>query len=226
MTDLSVIITAGGVGKRMGGNYPKQFRTIAGLPILMHTIQAFRDFSAEAQILVTLPVDWKPVWRKLVLEFNFELVHDLVDGGEERFHSVKNALQRCTNEKIMIHDGVRPMVSRATIQKGYDALSGHSGAIPALGFFDSLRWVNGDKNKAVNRSEYMKIQTPQCFRRQEILKAYEVIFTEHFTDDASVFEAAGYNLFLFPGNEENIKITTENDLLLTEFWWTKRKENL
>jgi 2-C-methyl-D-erythritol 4-phosphate cytidylyltransferase len=224
MKDLSVIITAGGIGKRMGGNYPKQFRLLAGLPILMHTIKVFYDFAPEAQIIVTLPTEWKTVWKELIIEYDITIPHELVDGGLERFHSVKNALSKCKGEKIMIHDGVRPLVSNETIQNGYNALKSHLGAIPSIDIIDSLRRVLGDKNEAVNRSEYKKIQTPQCFRKQEIVKAYEVNFMQSFTDDASVFEAAGFSLFLFPGNEENLKITTEKDLLLTEFWWSRRKD--
>lgn len=225
MKDLSIIITAGGIGKRMGGNYPKQFRLLADLPVLMHTIQAFHSFAANAQIIVTLPAEWKTVWTELIVQHNFNIPHEIVEGGQERFHSVKNALAKCTGEKIMIHDGVRPLVSNDTLQRGYAALKDYLGAIPVMEIVDSLRCVEGNENNAVNRSKYKKIQTPQCFKKNEILKAYEVNFTEGFTDDASVFEAAGYSLFLFAGNEENLKITTEKDLLLTEFWWSQRKGN-
>jgi|TARA_R110000737_G_scaffold193486_2_gene214753 2-C-methyl-D-erythritol 4-phosphate cytidylyltransferase len=225
MKDLSVIITAGGIGKRMGGNYPKQFRLLSGFPVLMRTIQTFYSFAPNAQIIVTLPSEWKSEWMKLIEQYDFTIIHEIVDGGQERFHSIKNALAKCLGEKIMIHDGVRPLVSNETLQRGYDALEGHLGAIPFLGLVDSLRCVEGDKNHAVNRAEYKIIQTPQCFRKNEILNAYEVNFTDSFTDDASVFEAAGFTLFLFPGNEENLKITTEKDLHLTEFWWTQQKGN-
>lgn len=225
MMDLSVIITAGGLGKRMEGNYPKQFRLLDGLPILMRTIQVFYDFSPHAQILVTLPVDWKPVWVELVVKHHFTVPHEIVDGGQERFHSVKNALAKCKGEKIMVHDGVRPLVSKMTIRNGYKALTSNLGAIPAMEIVDSLRCVLRGENRAVNRSEYYKIQTPQCFRTTELKMAYDVGFMESFTDDASVFEAAGYTLFLFTGNVENLKITKEKDLLLTEFWWSQRKLN-
>jgi 2-C-methyl-D-erythritol 4-phosphate cytidylyltransferase len=207
MKDLSVIITAGGIGKRMGGNYPKQFRLLAQRPVLMHTIQVFHDFAPQAQLILTLPAEWKEMWTALCLEYHFSIPHDMVDGGQERFHSVKNALQKCTGSKIMIHDGVRPLVSKQTLENGYQALENHVGAIPTVELVDSLRWVGEAENKAVNRAEYKRIQTPQCFRKEQILKAYEVDFSESFTDDASVFEKAGFPLFLFPGNEENLKIT-------------------
>ncbi|MFA7275155.1 MAG: 2-C-methyl-D-erythritol 4-phosphate cytidylyltransferase [Crocinitomicaceae bacterium] len=225
MKDLSVIITAGGIGKRMGGNFPKQFRLLAQRPVLMHTIQVFHDFAPQAQLILTLPAEWKEMWAELCLEHHFALPHEMVDGGKERFHSVKNALQKCTAAKIMIHDGVRPLVSNQTLVNGYQALENHAGAIPTVELVDSLRWVGEGENKAVNRSDYKRIQTPQCFRKEQILTAYEVDFSENFTDDASVFEKAGFPLFLFPGNEENLKITTENDLLLTEFWWAQHKSN-
>jgi 2-C-methyl-D-erythritol 4-phosphate cytidylyltransferase len=225
MGELSVIITAGGIGKRMGGNYPKQFRTIDGLPILMHTMNVFYKFAPQAQIIVTLPAEWKSVWKQLLLDHNYKIAHEVVEGGAERFHSVKNAIAKCSGEKIMIHDGVRPLVSQETLRLGYKALDDYLGAIPVLEMIDSLRIVEEDKNKAVNRNLFRAVQTPQCFRREELVKAYEVEFNNQFTDDASVFESAGYSIHLFPGNEENLKITKEKDLLLTEFWWLQQKGN-
>lgn len=225
MKDLSVIITAGGVGKRMGGNYPKQFRLLGGLPVLMRTITVFHLFDAQAQIIITLPSDWKSEWENLCNKYNFKIPHEIVDGGLERFHSVKNALVKCAGEYVMIHDGVRPLVSQETLNRGLKSLAAHLGAIPIVDSVDSLRWSDSETNKAVNRAEYKRVQTPQCFRKLEILQAYEQKFTSSFTDDASVFEAAGFAVHLFPGNEENLKITTENDLVLTEFWWTNLKSN-
>jgi len=225
MKNLSVIITAGGIGKRMGGIYPKQFRLLNGLPVLMRTIEVFHHFDSAAQIIITLPNDWKSEWGNLCNKYNFTIPHEIVDGGLERFHSVKNALVKCSGEQIMIHDGVRPLVSQETLNQGSESLQTHLGAIPVVDSVDSLRWSDGATNKALNRTEYKRVQTPQCFRKQEILKAYELEFTTKFTDDASVFEAAGFAVHLFPGNEENIKITTENDLVLTEFWWTNLKSN-
>ncbi len=223
MSELSIIITAGGIGKRMGGNYPKQFLLLAGMPVLMRTINVFHDFDPKAQIIITLPNDWKNEWQQLCEKYNFSVKHSVVNGGLERFHSVKNALETCSGNQIMIHDGVRPLVSAETLKRGLESLQNHLGAIPVIDSIDSLRWSDGEKNKSVNRAEYKRVQTPQCFRRQEIRKAYELDFNSNFTDDASVFEAAGFAVHLFNGNEENLKITTEKDMILTEFWWTNRK---
>ncbi|MGJ8661493.1 MAG: 2-C-methyl-D-erythritol 4-phosphate cytidylyltransferase [Bacteroidota bacterium] len=223
MNDLSVIITAGGIGKRMGGNYPKQFRLLNGTPVLMRTIQIFYAFSLESQIIVTLPSEWKEEWKNLCVTHNFKIDHDIVEGGEERFHSVKNALAKCTGSKVMIHDGVRPLVSLETLSRGYQALDTHFGAIPIVDLVDSLRWTLEGENKAVNRSEYKRVQTPQCFVLDKICKAYNQEYSAYFTDDASVFESAGFSINLFPGNEENLKITTENDMLLSEFWLTQQE---
>jgi 2-C-methyl-D-erythritol 4-phosphate cytidylyltransferase len=213
---FSVIITAGGIGKRMGSSIPKQFIEIKGLPILMRTIQRFYAFDLSCQIIVTLPADWISFWNELIEKHDFRINHELVDGGIERYDSIKNALSFCNNELIAIHDGVRPFVSNETIQRTIDLANEKGAAIPTLPLKESLRQVKNDQSIAVKRSEYVNVQTPQVFQKDIIEKAYSIPFHEAITDDASLVEEAGFQIFLCDGNEENIKITSPMDLRIGE----------
>ena len=114
---LSVIITAGGIGKRFSSTIPKQFLILEELPILMHTIKRFSDWNSDLEIILTLPKEWRVYWSDLVLKHDFTLPHQIVDGGKERYHSIKNALAICSEGQVMIHDGVRPLVSEDTLSR-------------------------------------------------------------------------------------------------------------
>ncbi len=221
MTEPSIIITAGGVGKRMGTELPKQFLLLGELPILMHTITRFNQFSPNAQLILTLPAEWIEEWKGMCVKHHFRVEHLIVAGGKERFHSVKNAIAQCEKEVVFIHDGVRPLVSKNTFESGLKALKTHVAAIPVLPIFESLRKMDGEMNHAVNRNEFTVVQTPQCFRKKELVAAYEQEFSADFMDDASVLEAAGVKIHLFEGNVENIKITQQSDLALAEFYMSK-----
>ena len=214
---FSVIITAGGIGKRMGSSIPKQFIEIKGLPILMRTIQRFYEFDATCQIIVTLPSDWISFWNELIEKHDFRINHQLVDGGVERYDSIKNAIYFCKHDIIAIHDGVRPFVSNETIHKTIELAKQKGSAIPTLPLKESLRQVKNGQSIAVKRSEYVNVQTPQVFQKEIIEKAYSIPFHEAITDDASLVEEAGFEVFLCDGNEENIKITTQFDLKIGNF---------
>ncbi len=221
MQEISVIITAGGIGKRMGTSLPKQFLLLAGEPILMRTLQQLNNFLPSAQIIITLPEEWKTEWEKLCNKYSCHIPHEIISGGEERFHSVKNALNKCKGEIVFIHDGVRPLVTIETINRGLEAIQYHNAAVPFLPIQESLRKVENDRNQNVNRAQYAVIQTPQVFKTKEIVSAYEVNFAPSFTDDASVMEQAGHHIHLFEGNKENVKITQQSDLALAEFYWSQ-----
>ena len=111
---LSVIITAGGIGKRFSSTIPKQFLILDELPILMHTIKRFRDWNSDSEIILTLPKEWRGYWGELVLKHDFTISHQIVDGGKERYHSIKNALNFCSGAHVMIHDGVQHHWTKAT----------------------------------------------------------------------------------------------------------------
>ena len=216
MSDKTIIITAGGIGKRMGGNLPKQFLNIAGKPILFHTINCFYNFDNNAQILVTLPDNWKFYWNELCEKHGFTIPHIVVSGGEERYHSIQLALVQATGKYIAVHDGVRPLVSLDTIIRSFDSASEFGTGIPVLPIKDSLRDVTNSTSVAVNRTNYRIVQTPQVFERELLLNAYSRPFHSGITDDASLVEESGVSVHLVEGNEENIKITTQLDLNFCE----------
>ncbi len=217
-TQVSIIVTAGGVGKRMGTSTPKQFLLLLGRPILMHTLERLHTFLPGSQILLTLPQEGIETWENLCAEHQFDLKHQVVVGGEERFHSVQNALTCCVHDLVLVHDGVRPLVSNQTILNGIEAIQEHAAAIPVLSIFESMREVSETENHLVERSRFRIVQTPQFFRREILQKAYQLGFRPEFTDDASVVEALGERIFLFKGNAENLKITQQSDLPLAEFF--------
>jgi len=216
MENISVIITAGGIGKRMGGDLPKQFIEVVGKPILLHTILLFHNYSPNAQILVTLPEDWKEYWNQLLTKHNFSVPHTIISGGEQRFHSIKNALSACKSPYVFVHDGVRPLVSAGTMRRCSEALLSHKAVIPVVGMKESIRWVEGSQSKSLNRSEYRVVQTPQCFEKELLVQAYNQDFHEGITDDASLVEQLGERIECVEGNDENIKITTPTDLIMAE----------
>jgi len=211
----NVIIVAGGNGNRMQTTLPKQFLLLQGKPILMHSIQRFYDFDPSIKIILALPSEHISLWNDLVEKYHFPVVHDIVNGGEFRFHSVKNALSKVDADALVaIHDGVRPLVSKQTIQNCFLSAERFGSAIPVIMPVDSIRKISGDKSESVDRSEYRLVQTPQVFQYSIIKIAYEQSFDALFTDDASVVEKNGHFVQLVDGNFENIKITTPSDLLI------------
>lgn len=214
---VSVIITAGGVGKRMGAGMPKQFITLKGKPILIYTIERFVAVLPDAQFLLTLPEDYIEEGQQLLQSYQLNNVQVLA-GGVERFDSIKNALVHCTGDVIAVHDGVRPFVSAETILNLIKTAETSQCAIPFMVVNDSMRKLEGDNSKIVARKDYVTVQTPQCFDAQILKEAYEQEYSEVFTDDASVVEQLGYTIQLVPGNAENIKITTPFDLKVAELF--------
>ncbi|PJB15508.1 MAG: 2-C-methyl-D-erythritol 4-phosphate cytidylyltransferase [Flavobacteriales bacterium CG_4_9_14_3_um_filter_32_8] len=212
------IIVAGGKGERMGTEIPKQFLELAGKPIIMHSLEKFKTTFPTIEIILALPENQIDFWKELCCKHKFTTIpHQLVKGGETRFHSVKNALELVKQKSIIaIHDGVRPLVSTKTITTCFNEAEKKGNAIPVVPVVESLRYVNNEQNEAVKRSCYRLAQTPQCFSSEIILKAYQQQFDVNFTDDASVAEKLGEMIHLVEGNTENIKITTATDLIIAE----------
>ncbi len=211
---LTFIITAGGIGKRMGGSVPKQFLLLNDKPILMHTIEHIHAFDTSAELIVTLPVDYLKDWQEMCTKYNFTIPHQVVTGGDERFDSIKNALEKASGEWIAVHDGVRPFIAKPVLRQLLDEVRTHRAVIPVIPVKETLRIADGETNATVSRDHYRIVQTPQIFEAKLIKKAYEQKYAVSFTDDASVVEAIGARVHLVPGNEENIKITTPLDLSL------------
>ncbi len=211
----SVVIVAGGKGMRMGAEVPKQFLCIGNKPILMHTIDVFYRFSSDIQLIVVLPEEQQPYWEGLCNTYQFAIPHQVVSGGETRFHSVSNGLAVATGEYIAIHDGVRPFVSIEVIRRCFDKAEKFDAVIPVIDVFESIRELTDEGNKSVDRNKYKLVQTPQVFESALLRRAYQQAYQSSFTDDASVIEALGYNIKLVEGNRENIKVTTPFDLLIS-----------
>lgn len=219
-----VIIVAGGSGTRMGAAIPKQFLNLNGEPVLMHTIRVFFQYDPDCRLIVVLPGSQQEYWAALCAVHHFALPHQVVSGGETRFHSVGNGLARVNSEGIVfIHDGVRPLVSISTVSRCYETALKSGNAIPVLPVNESLRKLEGDRNMAVDRSQFFSVQTPQTFQSAQILDAFGQDYDPAFTDDASVVEKAGYPVHLVDGNRENIKITTPEDLIVAEAFFLKNR---
>lgn len=224
---ITAIIVAGGSGKRMQSEVPKQFIELNGLPILMRTINVFYRFDKKIDIIVVLPKSLVEYWKQLCDEHHFNVLHRIAIGGEKRFHSVKKGLELVKNEGLVaIHDGVRPLVSHDTLVRCIGTAGEKGNAIPVIPIVESVRIIQQDKNRPFNRNLLSLVQTPQVFKTELIKKAYEQPYMLEFTDDAGVLEKLGYEINLVEGNKENIKITTRSDLFAAEgladkfdLWW-------
>ncbi len=206
------LIVAGGKGARMKADLPKQFLLLNGTPILIHTLKQFSHFE---EIVLVLPSAQFDYWQELCKTHNFSQKHTLISGGETRFYSVKNGLEKIGKKSVVaIHDGVRPLVSTALINSLIAETKQGIGVIPIVPVKDSIRKIEGENSTYLDRISLYKVQTPQCFLGADIQKAYTQDFSDTFTDDASVFEANGGQITTILGEERNIKITTEQDLII------------
>lgn len=213
----ATIIVAGGSGTRMGGDRPKQFLNLAGEPVLLHTLRAFSQFDPTMRLIVVLPADHLDIWESIYAKCGHKIPHMLTTGGEQRFHSVKNGLALVGDaELVAVHDGVRPFVDQATIDRAFSAAAQFGAAVPVLPVDDTLREIEGTESHWVDRGRFVRIQTPQCFRSAMLKKAYEQEYSASFTDDASVVERMGERVELVEGNVENFKITVPFHLHVAE----------
>lgn len=215
-----VIIVAGGKGLRMGSDVPKQFLPVGGVPVLMRTISRFAEAVPGLGIILVLPESQHGYWNSLCREHSFTVSHTVVNGGDTRFASSRNGLMAIPADAqglVGIHDGVRPFVSAEVICRCYDAARSHGAAIPVMPVTDTLRLVSPDGGgHNVLRSDYRVVQTPQVFDISLARRAFDRPYSESFTDDASVVEAAGHRVTMVEGNRENIKLTIPFDLKIAE----------
>ena len=211
------IITCGGIGKRLGTALPKQFAELAGKPVLYHCLEVFKQADADIKLIVSLPEHYIAFWEDLIKHFP-PIKHHIVHGGLHRFDSVKNALEIVPdNVLVAVHDGVRPLVSTATIRQAFNLAKQAQGAVPVCPLRYSLRKTFEDgTSAAVEREAYVQVNTPQCFHSTLLKQAYQTYYKPEFTDDASVFEAAGHSVQLFEDEAKNIKITYPEDLIIAE----------
>jgi 2-C-methyl-D-erythritol 4-phosphate cytidylyltransferase len=205
---------------------PKQFLLLSGKPVLMHTITAFEQAEAKPGIILVLPADYHTYWHQLIQEYSFTIPHQLVTGGETRFHSVKNGLDLITDQEalIAVQDAVRPLVSPAIIDEAYRCAAEHGTAVVAVKSRDSIRQVKDGRSISLIRDEIYLVQTPQTFKASLLRKAYEQLFDTKFTDDASVVEQYGAEIKLTQGDYSNIKITFPEDIAIAELLLSKKPQ--
>jgi len=214
-----VIIVAGGTGTRMTSRVPKQFIELKGTPVLIHTMNRFYEYDPEIHIIIPIYKDYIKDWEKIVKKTKLDIPHQLIPGGETRFHSVYNGLREVTGESLIaVHDAVRPLVDIETITRCFDVAQKKGVAIPCLPVAESVRLIKGEISEAQDREDLRLIQTPQVFQSEILKKSYQQEYREEFTDDATVVERAGFQVYLVEGNRKNIKITTDEDLALAEFY--------
>lgn len=218
------LIVAGGKGTRIKSKLPKQFLELNGTPSLMHTLEAFYRYSPTITVVLVLPEDDFATWNDLCKKYNFTKPITLQKGGETRFQSVKNGLEKINGPGLVaIHDGVRPLVSEDIIGASFRLAAVHQSAVAAVRLKESIRMTDQDNTKAMDRSRFRLIQTPQTFSIDLIKQAYLLKEDPTMTDDASVVEKLGHTISLFEGSYENIKITTAEDLIVAKALLDARK---
>lgn len=219
------IIVAGGSGTRMGAAIPKQYLEVGGQPILMHTLSVFNKTDSSIDLILVIPEHDFSLWNELCHKFGFGVPHRLVKGGKSRFQSVKNGLDAIQDSQglVAIHDGVRPFVNPNVIAESFEKAEEMGSAIAVVALKDSIRKLTDDERSFFQERQYFRlVQTPQTFQISKIKKAFEAVELHHFTDDATVYEHQGWQVFLISGNHENIKITTPEDMEYASFLFQKR----
>ena len=208
---------AGGKGVRMGNAVPKQFLLLNGKPVLQRSLEAFAAFDPTMTCIVVLPETQISYWKDLCEKYSCNVPHVVVSGGKERFDSVKNGLKAISAEGfVAVHDGVRPLVTMEMLRDGFETAEKFGSAIPYVDSVDSLRLIDRETSKTLDRTKIKRIQTPQIFDVSQLKDVMDVVYRPEFTDEASVWELAGKKLYFYKGSEQNIKITTPSDLKIAE----------
>ena len=201
----------------MGNAVPKQFLLLNGKPVLQRSLEAFAAFDPTMTCIVVLPETQISYWKDLCEKYSCNVPHIVVSGGKERFDSVKNGLKAISAEGfVAVHDGVRPLVTMEMLRDGFETAEKFGSAIPYVDSVDSLRMIDGETSKTLDRTKIKRIQTPQIFDVSQLKDVMDVEYRLEFTDEASVWELAGKKLYFYKGSEQNIKITTPSDLKIAE----------
>ncbi len=230
-SEIIAVIVAGGKGLRMESKTRKQYMNIGGTPILARSIQLFYSLDCVKAIVVVVPEDdIQFCIDNIIIPYEFNENVYIVQGGLERQESVMNGLKKvkkfsCSkNTIVLIHDAVRPFVQQSLILQCIDKALDHGACVPAIPVVDTLKKVDssGFISKTVSRKNLYQIQTPQVFDLDLIIKAHEQALKTKFfgTDDASLVENLGKNVAIIRGCKKNIKITTNDDLELAEYFYS------
>lgn len=219
-----LVVSAGGMGTRMGASVPKQFIELQGKPILRLTIERFLEAEPDLHIITVLPEAHISAWRQYCVKEDFTCPQRLVKGGFTRFHSVQNALAYVPDGALVaIHDGVRPLLSVPKIREMFARAQTVPALIPVMPVTDTLKVLEKKADgtlsatgETLDRSRVFGAQTPQIFYSELLKKAYGQGFDTLFTDDASVAAKYEIPLTFMEGERFNIKITTPEDLILAQ----------
>jgi 2-C-methyl-D-erythritol 4-phosphate cytidylyltransferase len=224
----SAIIVAGGSGSRMGQVLPKQFLLLADRPVLHHTIDAFLTAYDDIHIVLVLPRDFMSMGEQLIRSDFADKNISITEGGTTRFDSVKNGLMLTSREGIVfVHDGVRCLVTPPLIRRCFEQALVSGAVVPAVTAKDSIR-LRADvtdateKTTVLNRDRVLLVQTPQTFFAAWLHDAFDTLYQDQFTDEATVVEHAGKTVVVIEGEETNIKITRPIDLLIAERYLAQR----
>lgn len=216
------VIVAGGSGTRLGSKLPKQFLDLNGYPLLWWSLKAFHNEDTSTEIILVLPEKFIDEWKKIVklLANEDNIPHKIISGGNSRTESVKRGLSLIDQPDsiVAVHDAARPIITAEMISAGWEAAMTDGAAIPVVPVTDSLRRVVSEGSMAVDRSEYVAVQTPQVFKSDILIKAYRDNPEEVFSDDASAVEKTGVKISLYPGRHENIKVTNPGDMEIASYF--------
>lgn len=224
------VIPAAGVGKRMGADRPKQYLHLRDSTVLEQTLQRIDDMPFVSHIVISTSDD-DPYWPQLTLSLSKPLHR--VSGGEERVHSVFNAVNYAVDKRLgdwlLVHDAARPCVRSSDVSKLLDAVEDHlCGGILGAPVRDTMKWIGDDDGitKTVDRSALWHAFTPQLFRAELLRDALAagLLNPDSITDESSALEAMGYEPLMVQGSSDNLKITRPEDLPLAEFYLKRRQE--
>lgn len=209
------VIVAGGAGTRMGAGMPKQFLLLKDKPVLYYTLRTFLQAYDDLQIILVLPEEYVGAGQEVIDAFFDYSRIQITVGGRTRFHSVQNGLQLVTEESIVfVHDAVRCLISTSLVHRCYEAAAEYGAVIPVISSKDSVRYITGDENQSLERTQVKLVQTPQTFHSKILLPAFAIDYKDKFTDEATVVEAFGIKVHLVEGEEQNFKITHPQDMQL------------
>ncbi len=225
---VASIIAAAGKGSRLGGSISKQYRNLRGRPLLAHTINIFENLTAVKEIIIVARKDELNLCNKLITSEGFNKVSAVVSGGSWRQDSVYRGFKALSSSTdfVVVHDGARPLLTYDIFNRVLDAAVEYGAAVPAVPVKDTIK-ISDDESfvkSTLDRTRLRAVQTPQIFRYGILYEAYRLARQKWAaTDEAFLVEAAGYRVKMVTGDYENIKITTQEDLLLAEIILERRK---
>ncbi len=217
--NFSLIIPSGGLGKRFGGDIPKQYLEIDSMPIIIRAIKAFERIEPIENCIISAHKQWHNFILEQAEKHKIKLEIYFAENGQERQHSVYNAIKskKCTGDYVLIHDAVRPFISREIILNVMNELNSYDAVIPVILAKDTIKEINPDGtiNKTLDRNKLCLVQTPQGFNKIQLIKAFDYAFKNNFigTDDASIAEYSNITVKTVLGSSKNLKITDPGDIV-------------